>query len=76
LRNEWILSNRFPAVRRYDSPFLEQGAVRAIETWGDDVPDSKVTEFAARGRAPPRKRAPFRGLNVRIRPRSLAASKR
>ena len=25
--------------------FLEHGAVRVVETWGDDVPDGKTTDF-------------------------------
>ena len=25
--------------------FKEQGAIRQVECWGDDVPDSKVTDF-------------------------------
>lgn len=28
-----------------DSLFLEQGATRILECWGDDVPDGKVTDF-------------------------------
>ena len=28
-----------------DSVFVELGAVRVLECWGDDVPDGKVTDF-------------------------------
>ena len=28
-----------------DSVFLELGALRVLECWGDDVPDGKVTDF-------------------------------
>lgn len=28
-----------------DSIFLEQGALRVLECWGDDVPDGKQTDF-------------------------------
>ena len=28
-----------------DSLFLEFGALRIVECWGDDVPDGKVTDF-------------------------------
>lgn len=29
----------------YDPIFLEVGATRVLECWGDDVPDGKVTDF-------------------------------
>ena len=32
-------------ARRLDAVFLEYGATRVVETWGDDVPDGKVTDF-------------------------------
>jgi len=32
-------------ARKFDSIFLEFGATRIIEGWGDDVPDGKVTDF-------------------------------
>ena len=28
-----------------DSVFLEHGAVRVVECWGDEVPEGKVTDF-------------------------------
>ena len=28
-----------------DSMFIEMGAIRVIECWGDDVPDGKLTDF-------------------------------
>lgn len=28
-----------------DSVFLELGALRIVENWGDDVPDGKLTDF-------------------------------
>ena len=29
----------------FDTIFMEYGALRVIECWGDDVPDGKVTDF-------------------------------
>lgn len=28
-----------------DSVFIEHGATRVLECWGDDIPDGKVTDF-------------------------------
>jgi uncharacterized protein YbaA (DUF1428 family) len=32
-------------ARKGDALFLEAGATRVLECWGDDVPDGKVTDF-------------------------------
>jgi uncharacterized protein YbaA (DUF1428 family) len=32
-------------ARLLDPIFIELGALRVIEAWGDDVPDGKVTDF-------------------------------
>ena len=32
-------------ARHLDPIFIELGAIRVIEGWGDDVPDGKVTDF-------------------------------
>ena len=32
-------------ARRGDSAFIEHGATRVIECWGDDVKDGKLTDF-------------------------------
>jgi uncharacterized protein YbaA (DUF1428 family) len=32
-------------ARRFDALFIEYGATRVVECWGDDVPDGKVTDF-------------------------------
>lgn len=32
-------------ARKFDTVFLEYGATRIVESWGDDVPDGKVTDF-------------------------------
>jgi uncharacterized protein YbaA (DUF1428 family) len=32
-------------AKRFDAIFLEVGATRVLECWGDDVPEGKVTDF-------------------------------
>jgi uncharacterized protein YbaA (DUF1428 family) len=32
-------------AKRYDAIFLEYGAIRVVECWGDEVPEGKVTDF-------------------------------
>lgn len=32
-------------AREFDAVFLEYGASRVLEGWGDDVPDGKLTDF-------------------------------
>ena len=32
-------------ARQADSVFVELGALRILECWGDDVPDGKLTDF-------------------------------
>jgi uncharacterized protein YbaA (DUF1428 family) len=32
-------------ARHFDAMFIELGALRVIESWGNDVPDGKVTDF-------------------------------
>ncbi len=32
-------------AREMDAIFMEQGALRVMECWGDDVPSGKVTDF-------------------------------
>ncbi len=32
-------------ARTFDAIFLEYGATRVVECWGDDVPDGKLTDF-------------------------------
>ena len=32
-------------ARKFDPLFIEFGATRVMECWGDDVPDGKITDF-------------------------------
>ena len=36
-----------------DSMFIDMGALRVIECWGDDVPDGKTTDFRMAVKAEP-----------------------
>ena len=40
-------------ARQFDPMFIELGAIRVIEAWGDDVPDGKVTDFRRAVQAKP-----------------------
>lgn len=40
-------------ARQFDAMFIELGATRVIEGWGDDVPDGKVTDFRRAVQATP-----------------------
>jgi len=42
-----------------DRLILEQGAIRIIECWGDDVPDGKVTDFRGAVKATPEETVAF-----------------
>ena len=40
-------------ARMGDSVFIEYGALRVLECWGDDVPDGKLTDFKGAVKAKP-----------------------
>jgi uncharacterized protein YbaA (DUF1428 family) len=58
-------------ARHFDSMFIELGAIRVIEGWGDDVPDGKVTDFrrAVQATASPTASSPISAARSRPRPR-------
>ena len=42
-----------------DSMFIEMGALRVVECWGDDVPEGKTTDFRMAVKAEPREAVLF-----------------
>ena len=40
-------------AKKFDALFLECGATRVVEGWGDDVPEGKVTDFRRAVQATP-----------------------
>lgn len=46
-------------ARRGDSVFLEFGATRVLECWGDDVPEGKLTDFRRAVQATPEETVVF-----------------
>lgn len=48
-------------AQHFDALFIELGAIRVIECWGNDVPDGKVTDFRRAVQATAEERWPFHG---------------
>jgi uncharacterized protein YbaA (DUF1428 family) len=46
-------------AHKFDAIFLEYGATRILECWGDDVPDGKVTDFRRAVQAVPEESVVF-----------------
>jgi len=46
-------------AKRYDAMFLEFGATRICECWGDDVPEGKLTDFRRAVQAAPEEAVVF-----------------
>lgn len=46
-------------ARTFDPIFMEFGATRVIEGWGDDVPDGKITDFRRSVQATPEETVVF-----------------
>ena len=45
---------RYKEVAAYAAPiFIEHGALRVVEAWGDDVPDGQLTDFRRAVKAGP-----------------------
>lgn len=42
-----------------DSVFIDLGAIRVVESWGDDVPEGKVTDFRGAVKAEPEETVVF-----------------
>lgn len=49
----------FDHARRMDAIFLELGALRVVEGWGDDVPDGKQTDLKRAVAATPQETVVF-----------------
>lgn len=46
-------------ARTFDAVFIEYGALRIVEGWGDDVPDGKLTDFRRAVQATPEETVVF-----------------
>lgn len=46
-------------ARTFDAVFIEYGALRVVEGWGDDVPDGKLTDFRRAVQATPEETVVF-----------------
>ena len=60
-------------VREFDPIFLEFGATRVLECWGDDVPMASRPTFIARWKRRTTRRWCSRGSNGRTRPPAMPA---
>jgi uncharacterized protein YbaA (DUF1428 family) len=46
-------------ARKADAAFIEYGALRVLECWGDDVPEGKLTDFRRAVQATPEETVVF-----------------
>ncbi len=59
-------------ARTFDPMFMEFGAVRIVEGWGDDVPEGKADRFPPCGAGQgPTRRSCFPGSSGRTRRRAM-----